>query len=208
MLNDDDDNDSQQKRGKCRRVASTGSKPSTSYTQKENQPGKLPCVAEDKCIPTALEPVIGCISVVGRAREMEDTVSVRTRLCRPDITAQQPVHFLAVYDGHGGPHESKKRKQNAAALELEDGWKRAMVRSFLRMEEVALSTCVCGSLGDDCECRSLQVALTGTTAVVAVLTDKHIIVADCGDSRAVLCRGGRAVLLSHNQLTTLMLRLQ
>ncbi|KAI9160339.1 hypothetical protein LWI28_007248 [Acer negundo] len=234
MLNDDDDNDSQQKRGKCRRVASTGSKPSTSHTRKENQPGKLPCVAEDKCIPTALEPMIGCISVAGRAREMEDTVSVRTSLCRPDITGQQPVHFLAVYDGHGGPHaaelckermhvfleedlmrvsgtesaggigsngqESKKRKQNAAAVELEDRWRRAMVRSFLRMDKVALSTCVCGSVGDDCECRSLQVALTGTTAVVAVLTDQHIIVADCGDSRAVLCRGGRAVLLSHNQM--------
>ncbi|KAK2653700.1 hypothetical protein Ddye_013556 [Dipteronia dyeriana] len=206
MLNDDDDNDMQQKSRECRRVSSTGSKPSTSHTQKENQPGKLPCA------------VIGCISVAGRAREMEDTVSVRTNLCRPNITQQQPVHFLAVYDGHGGPHaaelckdrmhvfleeelmrvsdtESKKRKQNAA-VELEDMWRTAMVRSFLRMDEVALSTCVCGRVGDDCDCRSLQVALTGTTAVVAVLTDQHIIVADCGDSRAVLCRGGRAVLVS------------
>ena len=71
------------------------------------------------------------------------------------------------------------------------------------MDEVALSTCVCGSVGDDCECRSLQVALTGTTAVVAVLTGKHIIVADCGDSRAVLCRGGRAVLLSRDHKVSL-----
>ncbi|KAK3180566.1 hypothetical protein Dsin_032512 [Dipteronia sinensis] len=213
MLNDDDDNDLQQKSRECRRVSSTGSKPSTSHTRKENQPGKLPC---------AVEPVIGCISVAGRAREMEDTVSVRTSLCRPDITRQQPVHFLAVYDGHGGPHaaelckermhvfleeelmrvsgtESKKRKQNDA-VELEDMWRTAMVRSFLRMDELALTTCVCGSVDDDCECRSLQVALTGTTAVVAVLTDQHIVVADCGDSRAVLCRGGSAVLVSHNQM--------
>ena len=36
----------------------------------------------------------------------------------------------------------------------------------------------------------------GSTAVVAVLCSSHIIVANCGDSRAVLCRGKQAFPLS------------
>ncbi|XP_010937974.1 probable protein phosphatase 2C 6 [Elaeis guineensis] len=36
----------------------------------------------------------------------------------------------------------------------------------------------------------------GSTAVVAVICSSHIIIANCGDSRAVLCRGKQAVPLS------------
>jgi Protein phosphatase 2C len=36
----------------------------------------------------------------------------------------------------------------------------------------------------------------GSTAVVAVICSSHIIVANCGDSRAVLCRGKQAMPLS------------
>lgn len=36
----------------------------------------------------------------------------------------------------------------------------------------------------------------GSTAVVAVVCSSHIIVANCGDSRAVLCRGKEAIALS------------
>lgn len=36
----------------------------------------------------------------------------------------------------------------------------------------------------------------GSTAVVALVCSSHIIVANCGDSRAVLCRGKEAIALS------------
>lgn len=36
----------------------------------------------------------------------------------------------------------------------------------------------------------------GSTAVVAVICSSHIIVANCGDSRAVLCRGKEPIALS------------
>lgn len=36
----------------------------------------------------------------------------------------------------------------------------------------------------------------GSTALVAVVCSSHIIVANCGDSRAVLCRGKEAIPLS------------
>ena len=49
-------------------------------------------------------PVFGTMSVMGRCREMEDALFVRTNLCRPEISRRRPVHFFGVYDGHGGPH--------------------------------------------------------------------------------------------------------
>lgn len=36
----------------------------------------------------------------------------------------------------------------------------------------------------------------GSTAVVALVCSSHIIVANCGDSRAVLCRGKESIALS------------
>jgi len=39
---------------------------------------------------------------------------------------------------------------------------------------------------------------TGSTAAVVVVGKKEIVVANCGDSRAVLCRGGVAVPLSRD----------
>ena len=50
------------------------------------------------------EPVFGTMSVSGRSRHMEDAISVRTGIFRPEFIRWRPVHFFSVYDGHGGPH--------------------------------------------------------------------------------------------------------
>ncbi|PON60002.1 Protein phosphatase 2C [Trema orientale] len=89
-------------------------------------------------------------------------------------------------------------EENENEVEEEEGWRRALERSFARMDEAAITTCACGSVGLSCGCEPMEVALGGSTAVVAVLTPDHIVVANCGDSRAVLCRGGRAVPLSND----------
>ncbi|KAG6746409.1 hypothetical protein POTOM_050949 [Populus tomentosa] len=170
-----------------------------------------------------VEPVFGSMSVSGRSREMEDAISVRTSFCLPGINRRRPLHLFGVYDGHGGYHVAALCREKMHVLieeelervestcgsgeivefgaEWEEMWRGVMKRSYERMDEVAMSTCACGSEGFQCECHPTQMILGGSTAVVAVLTPEHIIVANCGDSRAVLSRGGRAIPLSVDHKT-------
>jgi len=53
------------------------------------------------------EPLYGIVSVMGRSRKMEDSVTVKPNLCKPEVNRQRPVHFFAVYDGHGGSQVRK-----------------------------------------------------------------------------------------------------
>ncbi|KAJ0099263.1 hypothetical protein Patl1_20011 [Pistacia atlantica] len=84
--------------------------------------------------------------------------------------------------------------------EWEDVVRGSIERSFKRMAEVALSTCACGENVYVCtRCQQMQmvdIAFVGSTAVVALVTPRHIVVANCGDLRAVLCRDGRPIPLS------------
>lgn len=78
-------------------------------------------------------------------------------------------------------------------------WRMVMTRCFNRTDEVVLGTCECGDFGNDCKQHSMMAGYAGSTAVVAVLTADHIVVANCGDSRAVLCRDGIAMPLTVDQ---------
>lgn len=48
-------------------------------------------------------PVFGSISIRGLSKSMDDEILVKPDFCRPDIVGRKPLHFLAVFDGHGGP---------------------------------------------------------------------------------------------------------
>uniref|UniRef100_A0A6N2KBS3 protein-serine/threonine phosphatase n=1 Tax=Salix viminalis TaxID=40686 RepID=A0A6N2KBS3_SALVM len=136
----------------------------------------------------------------------------------PEVNRRRPVHLFGVFDGHGGAHVAALCRERMHVLieeelarvdltrlrsesgdggaEWEEMWRGVMKRSYERMDEVAMGTCACGSMGFKCGCHPMQMALGGSTAVVAVLSPEHIIVANCGDSRAALSRGGRAIPLS------------
>ncbi|XP_011092720.1 probable protein phosphatase 2C 75 [Sesamum indicum] len=154
-------------------------------------------------------PVVGAVAVAGRQREMEDAVAIHTNLCSPVINLGRPVHYFGVYDGHGGDHFALTCKEKMHEILKEELMRVAMQPNAMRRasstsmaaprfpaDESLLQEAwrVIITLWASAD-RSL-LAYSGTTAVAVVLTDTHIVVGNCGDSRAILYRGGRVIRLS------------
>ncbi|KAJ3679937.1 hypothetical protein LUZ60_016215 [Juncus effusus] len=174
-----------------------------------------------EAVPEPVRTVpFGYVSVAGRLREMEDVVCVKPRFFRlPDGSY---MHFFAVFDGHGGSHIAALCKEHmheilaeelamvtsspvASGQETESAWKGALNRCFARMDEIALTACACGRVGEpicSCEMSGIKSSIVGSTAVVALVTGDRVLVANCGDSRAVLGRAGRAFPLSSDHKAT------
>ncbi|KAJ4788462.1 Protein phosphatase 2C family protein [Rhynchospora pubera] len=135
---------------------------------------------------------------------MEDAVKVQ--LAFTGTGHGKTYDFYAVYNGHGGCQialECRERMHLIVAEEVarrwpmigsESGyWEDTMVESFKRLDsEVAADQEL--TMDDGVE-PGLSKTI-GSTALVAVVYEKMIIVANCGASRAVLCRGGSSVTLS------------
>ncbi|KAE9608150.1 hypothetical protein Lal_00003432 [Lupinus albus] len=135
-------------------------------------------------------------------------------------TKYSSAHFFGVYDGHGGfevasycqEHLHSVLIKEIEALEArlaeknergnwQEHWKKAFSNCFHKVDDevVGVHEANSGSNNDnesECSIESLATETVGSTAVVAVLTQRHIIVANCGDSRAVMCRGKEALPLS------------
>jgi protein phosphatase 2C len=107
-------------------------------------------------------------------------------------------NFFGVYDGHGGPHVARVCEERFHGVMVEEVggddqgrdnddqgveyWERVMEGCFGKMDE---------------EMRGNGVGkMVGSTAVVAVVGEEEVVVANCGDSRAVMCSGGVALALS------------
>ncbi|KAK8566716.1 hypothetical protein V6N13_002406 [Hibiscus sabdariffa] len=166
-------------------------------------------------------PLWGFTSICGRRPEMEDAVAAMPRFLKIPIQmligdrildglsedfAHQTAHFFGVYDGHGGSQVAnycRQRLHSALAEEIEsvkecqrnasitDGcqelWKKAFTTCFVKVDAEI------GGQGDQ---EPVAPETVGSTAVVALICSSHIIVANCGDSRAVLCRGKEPLALS------------
>lgn len=137
-------------------------------------------------------------------------------------TSYMPAHFFGVYDGHGGAQVAnycQDRLHVALVEEIENVvnglegtsegsqklWERIFTNCFVKVDDEVggkVHRSIGGNTGDAVEpslvVQSEPVApdTVGSTAVVSVICSSHIIVANCGDSRAVLCRGKQAVPLS------------
>nr|XP_051197218.1 probable protein phosphatase 2C 68 [Lolium perenne] len=144
---------------------------------------------------------------------MEDAVSVREALAAPapqaaeDKESAQPRDFYGVFDGHGCLHVAdacRDRMHELVAADLTTSvdpspWAAAMERSFARMDaEVTTFAAARGATArPSCRCEANKCDHLGSTAVVAVVDAHQIVIPNCGDSRAVLCRdGGKPVALS------------
>ncbi|KAE9585661.1 putative protein-serine/threonine phosphatase [Lupinus albus] len=166
-------------------------------------------------------PLWGFISLCGRRPEMEDAVTTVPRFLKIPIQMligdrvldgmnkcfdQQMIHFFGVYDGHGGSQVAdycRDRIHLALAEEIElvkeglisgsmmdgclDQWKKAFTDCFVKVD---------AEVGGKVNNEPVAPETVGSTAVVAIICSSHIIIANCGDSRAVLCRGKEPMALS------------
>ncbi|EFH39298.1 predicted protein, partial [Arabidopsis lyrata subsp. lyrata] len=110
-------------------------------------------------------------------------------------------HYCGVYDGHGCSHVAMRCRERLHELvreefEADADWEKSMARSFTRMDMEVVALNADGAAKCRCELQRPDCDAVGSTAVVSVLTPEKIIVANCGDSRAVLCRNGKAIALS------------
>ncbi|KAK7300753.1 hypothetical protein RJT34_11603 [Clitoria ternatea] len=152
-------------------------------------------------------PRYGVTSVCGRRRDMEDSVSLRPLFCQEDGSQEQNgFHFFAVFDGHGCSHVATMCKERLHEIVKEEigeakenlEWESMMKKCFARMDEEVHQWTKTNQSPSMCRCelQTPHCDAVGSTAVVAIVTPEKIIIANCGDSRAVLCRNNVAVPLS------------
>uniref|UniRef100_A0A1J3I077 protein-serine/threonine phosphatase n=1 Tax=Noccaea caerulescens TaxID=107243 RepID=A0A1J3I077_NOCCA len=133
-------------------------------------------------------------------------------ICIDDLSAQLrslnfsvPSAFYGVFDGHGGAEASLYMKENLTRLffqdtvfpempsivdafflqELENSHRKAFALADLAMSDESIVSGSCG-----------------TTALTALIIGRHLLVANAGDCRAVLCRRGVAVDMSFDHRST------
>lgn len=152
-------------------------------------------------------PKFGVASVCGRRRDMEDAVAIHPSFLTRDDNQNSNMHYFGVYDGHGCSHVATRCKDRLHLLVKEEldkkvesmEWTKTMEQSFIRMDKEVIDWNQ-GTVGGNCRCelQAPESDAVGSTAVVAITTPDKIVVANCGDSRAVLCRNGKAVPLSND----------
>ncbi|WCJ39473.1 Protein phosphatase 2C family protein [Euphorbia peplus] len=130
------------------------------------------------------------------------------------------THFFGVYDGHGGAQVANYCQERIhVALSEEIGnvkndfsnanvegnqqlqWEAAFTNCFLKVDDEvggkgAKTNVESDGDASDTTVEPLAPETVGSTAVVALVCSSHIIVANCGDSRAVLYRGKEPMPLS------------
>ncbi|XP_065622022.1 protein phosphatase 2C 51 isoform X1 [Quercus suber] len=148
----------------------------------------------------------GSVSVIGRRREMEDAVRAELGIMNKKGGGGGggggvggKYDFFGVYDGHGGCHVARACSEKLHGILVEEGesngeelerlseyWERVMEGCFAKMDEEVVGDG--GGVG----------RTVGSTAVVAVVGGEELVVANCGDCRAVLFSGGVAFALSRD----------
>jgi protein phosphatase 1L len=126
----------------------------------------------------------GFSSLRGKRASMEDFHD--TQISKVD---SQVIGLFGVFDGHGGSRAAEYVKKHLFDNLLKhpkfiDDTKLAIAEAYKQTDQDYLKTEISQSRD------------AGSTASTAVLVGDRLLVANVGDSRAVICRGGKAVALS------------
>ncbi|CAI0626419.1 unnamed protein product [Linum tenue] len=111
-----------------------------------------------------------------------------------------PSAFYAVFDGHGGPDAASYIKRNAMKLFFEDaGLPQTSDINATFLEALMDSHRKAFLLADIAIADDSSISTScGTTALTALVLGRHLLVANAGDCRAVLCRKGAALEMSQD----------
>ncbi|CAO2837735.1 unnamed protein product [Amaranthus hypochondriacus] len=146
----------------------------------------------------------GAVSVIGRRRSMEDAVTV-VPANGHDLDHEHDRHlnydFYGVYDGNGVAYrvaqKCKERLHHVVAEQFAvlgaEQWENVMATSFARVDdEITRDECTNTQLDD----------LVGSTALVVLVGSQEIVVANFGDSKAVLSSDHAVLTLSRDTKLT------
>ena len=190
-----------------------------SFSTSDSSPGPPTRVAGPRLQKTTRS---GC-SEAGSALSLEFAVSEmqgwRESMedCSVSLTSlEQPLDGLAmfsVFDGHGGPAVSKLCAQSfptellrharaASVVDLEE----ILTKTYVEMDNIIFEAGSVAPGGKVAVVENIEGRIerknlfdfTGCTAVTALISTEKVTVANAGDSRCLLCRGGEAIELSHD----------
>ncbi|KAL6110819.1 ppm1k [Pungitius sinensis] len=139
-----------------------------------------------KPIPKVSLSRVGCSSLIGQRKDNEDRFQVSQMT--------DSILYFAVFDGHGGPGaadfcEKYMEKFIKDLVAEESNLEVVLRKAFLEIDK-ALARHLHF-------CPKDPGTNTGTTSTVALLRDGiELVVASVGDSRAMLCRKGKALKLT------------
>eukprot|EP01018_Ginkgo_biloba_P030334 Gb_26830 [translate_table: standard] len=128
----------------------------------------------------------GYASSPGKRSSMEDFYE--TQICEVD---GQIVGLFGVFDGHGGARAAEYVKQNLFVNLISHP-------KFISDTKLAIADAYKQTDTDFLNAENNQHRDAGSTASTAVLVGDRLLVANVGDSRAVICRAGKAVALSRD----------
>ncbi|XP_054875835.1 protein phosphatase 1K, mitochondrial isoform X1 [Poeciliopsis prolifica] len=145
-----------------------------------------PSIRYGKPIPKVSLSKVGCATLIGQRKENEDRYQVSQ--------INENTLYFAVFDGHGGSEaadfcEKYMKKFIKDILAEDDNLESALTKAFLEVDKALAKHLhfYPNEPGSN----------AGTTATVALLRDGiELVVASVGDSRAMLCRKGKALKLT------------
>ncbi|GMI05936.1 hypothetical protein TrVE_jg419 [Triparma verrucosa] len=146
-------------------------------------------------------------SMQGWRKTMEDAHEI---YCPPGASGRYVA--FAVYDGHGGSDVAIKASKHAVKMITDEEPFKEYISSPNGEEEgrkqMLIASCEQGLRKADDRIRTLNQVdgedcdESGCTANVNFLTEEFICCANVGDTRAVLCRNGEAVIMSEDHKPT------